>query len=60
MRLLYCIVCIRDNERKYRELGLENIEYEAVENAKLAITIARGFAVCREHIHRISGCYAFE
>ena len=60
MTELICIVCIRDNEERFRQTRIENIQHEAIANAKLAITITNGFAVCEEHIHRISGCYAFE
>lgn len=54
-----CVVCIRNNERKYRKDKIENPLYEAVVNSHNAVTVSNGFAVCEGHIHDISGCYTF-
>ena len=60
-----CIVCIHDLEEDFRKRFPDCIEESEdmclnIPEVKKAVTIARGFAVCRKHIHRISGCFAFE
>ncbi len=64
MESLKCIVCIHDLEEGFRKRFPDHIEESQdmclnIQEVKEAVTITKGFAVCRKHIHRISGCYAF-